>query len=591
MARHRQRPLIVFLTIMAILGASCSAGTSPSVTEVIAEDAQIEQPDTAAPAQAAEPATIDFELDELSTVRSTIGPRGGELITTSGETQMKLVIPAGALDRPTEITMTPLSSAESNLVDLTLGGAQFTPSGLVFTHPASLEMTGPNVQSEIMAVRWERSGGEVVPTLAAIAADGMYRIPIAHFSGAGAGTPKSPGLGSADSSKMGRAEAIIIDEYRSRGPDYSCIEAGSPAGVTAVNYYIAAAVEEVIPALKEAQSDDLALVDAARRALDWWAFPEHQQWFADVVVCQELVDAFREARQDYVEEISARLTAGFTHAIYESVRQCRSNRDFGEVRHMVQWHERAIFVLAIDSLGTPESWGQLLNEAVEACATFRVEFRTQLTLDAEEAGRHRGTISATASEVPEASAAETLGYRTEHRFAFNEPSFRVELPHNSDSCVYEDRSKLGPMVGQFLELAYPLPQRRIPGLSYQEDSNAQGTGEEPGRDGRLVIDPLETSGSIVAHCEDITFTIPHMSDLIPMWFNGLYKSEWLDGGLEFHLTRENDGSLAASFSSTDPLVDPTDPSSQVQQDTEIRVHHTPVDLGPEPAPPPEVFRG
>lgn len=583
------------LTAIAIVVASCGAGTTDSSGPTTSAAGPLDQDAPATdliPDPGANPSTIEYVLDESAAVTSTIGADGGELVTMSNGIEVKLVIPADALDRPTEITMTPLDHAESDLVDLTMGGAQFAPSGLLLAHPAILELTGATVPSELMAVRWNESGGEIVPTVAAPPDAGRIRIPIAHFSGAGAGTPGPDASTASPWPNASRAEQTLAEEFRNRGPDYPCIEADSPAGVTAVNYYIAAAREDVIPALKRAQSDDLVLLDASRKVLDWWAIPDHLQALSDVFACGDLVSAFTEHRDGFADEIGIRLTAGFTHAIYEAARQCKARKDAGEVQNMIKFHERAMFVLAIGSIGTPQYWEQQLTSAVEACATYRVELRTQLTLNAGDAGRLRGTIAAVASDVLEQRTADLLGYRDDHRFPFDEPSYRVELPHNSDSCVYEDRSKLSPMAGSNLELTYRPPERKIPGLNYQEAPDEPQDGDKKKPDGRLVIDELETTGSIVVHCDDKTYAVPLMSHLFPMWFNGAhkYKSDPpLPDSLEFFLTRTGNGTPAASFTTTEPIVDPTDPSSKVLQDTEVKVFHTPQDPGPEPPPPPDVF--
>lgn len=545
------------------------------------------------------PSTIEFTLDESAAATSTIGSEGGSLTTVSTGVEATLTIPPGALAAPTEITMTPVSEAESDLVQLA-AGVQFAPSGLLLAEPAVLEFKVETVPADLMAVSWNQSGGEVVPTVIAPPSAGRLQIPIVHFSGAGAGTPGEGASTGSASSKADRGIDLINDEFKRGAPDYECVEADSPAGVTAVSYYISAANEEVIPALKQAQSDDLALLDASLLLLEWWALPDELQVFADVVACQELVDAFTDARDGFTDEVGARLEAGFTHAIYEAVRQCKARTDPGEVRHMVQWHERAILMMSIGSIGTPDGWESLLVDAVKACAVFRVELRTQLTLDAGEPGRIRGTIAATASDVPERIAAEILGYSEQGApFAFDEPSYHLELPHNGDNCVYEDRSGLESMSGQFLRLAYQLPERRIPGLTYTESADTSSENEggenEDGDDsnpGQLVIDTLEPTGQILVHCDDLTFPVPKMSSLAAMWFNGVHKSATYPDALEFALEEQSDGSLVASFTSDEPIIDPTDPTAKVEQHTEVKVFHTPQSMArPQPPPPPpDVFR-
>ena len=194
--------------------------------------------------------------------------------------------------------------------------------------------------------------------------------------------------------------------------------------------------------------------------------------------------------------------------------------------------------------------------------------------------------------MPERIAAELLGYSEQgEAFPFDEPSYRVELPHDSDSCVYEDRSELESMRGQFLRLAYPLPERQIPGLNYVQEKEEDGDGNDDNSPaGQLVIDTLEPAGAILVHCGDNTFEVPRMGTLIPMWFNGAHRSSTYAGALEFALKEEHDARLAASFTTDEPIVDPTDPTSKVTQHTEVKVFHTPQDMArAEPDPPPDVF--
>lgn len=549
------------------------------------------------------PSTITFELQRSAAVTSIIGSEGGSLTVVDAGVEASLTIPPGALQTATEITMTPVSNAESDLVELA-AGVQFAPSGLLLAEPAVLELDMELEPEQVMAVLWDESGGEAVSTIIAPPSAGRVLIPILHFSGAGAGAPGPGASTESPSSKADRGIDLIRDEFNRRAPDYECVEVDSAAGVTAVSYYISAADEEVIPALKQAQTDDLALLDASRLLLEWWALPDQLQEVADVVACQRLVDAYVEARDDFTEEVGARLEAGFTHAIYEAVRQCRARTDPGEVRHIVQWHERAIFMLSIGSIGVPEGWTSLLVEAVKACAVFRVELRTQLTLDAREPGRIRGTIAATASEVPERFGAELLGFSDQGApFAFDDPSYHLELPRDADNCVYENASQLESMTGQFLRLAYPLPERRIPGLNYTieiavkdtgtdsgEAGNGDGTDQHDPPSGQLVIDTLEATGQIMVHCPDMTIPVPRMASFVAMWFNGLHKSSTYPGALEFALDDESDGSLVASFTDNAPLVDPTNPDAKVEQDTEVKVFHTPQSMPrPEPPPPPDEF--
>lgn len=200
----------------------------------------------------------------------------------------------------------------------------------------------------------------------------------------------------------------------------------------------------------------------------------------------------------------------------------------------------------------------------------------------------RGTISATASNVPDEAVAQIVGLPdTDQQIPFTH-AYRLELPHGNDGCVYRDESTIEDAVGGTLQFDLRVPLRTIPGL----DDAAAGT-SHGGEVGVLLIDQLEGSGSIVAVCDEEAFTVPYMHEFIPMWFNlahaqasgpglGELPSEAL---LAFPLTLERGGSLVATYDSTEPLVDPSDPTTKVERVGEVRVYHTPTNM-PYPEPPP-----
>ncbi len=580
--------MIATIRSVALLGAfvlvatACGAGTVDPSSPGDSQGAPAEE--TATTPTGTMP-TIEFELVGSAAVTSEIGPDGGELVTGHGDVEYRLVIPPGALADPTEITLTPVDGATSGFVDLTMGGAQFSPSGLVLASPAVLELSGPTVPADLMAVRWEESGGPVVPTLGVRADSAGVRIPIVHFSGAGAGSPGPDPSGDVPPMGTDRATAALRDAVQAWQPGDPCIAADSPAGVTSLAYYTTAGRDDLVPALKAAQGDDLLLASTMRPLVEWWALPVVVEGLLGAIACDDLIDAFQSVRDGFAEEIDIRLESAMVHALYESGRQCRARKDVGEVRTMVAWMEKAHGLALAGILESTGSVEAATRTVGAACATFRVEVRSQLTLDAADAGRFRGTIAAVAENVPEAFLDELIVRTGEFSFDFGEPSYHLELPPSSDSCTLENRSELSPIRGIYLTLRYPEPTRRIPGL----DQGGGDTGSDgEGGDSVLALDPLEATGAIVAKCDDMTMQIPKMGQLVPMWFNGAHKtSDPMGNWVEFPLELTGGTNPFASFTSTEPIVDPTDPSARVEQETEVKVFPTPQDPGQEPPPPPD----
>lgn len=566
--------------LLALVATSCG---SPTVFDNIDSGGAITGDTLADPG--VNPATITYSLEATAAVTATIDSAGGEIKLSRDGVEMSLVVPEGALANPVDITLTPVVNAKSDLVDLTVG-VQFSPAGLLLAKPGYLKLEGESTYADLMAVTWDESGGEVVRSMTLPTIGQGIRIPIAHFSGAGAGTAGSNETNFSPSSRNQRALDLMSEQWNADGKE--CVAADSPAGVTALNYYASDAREDVIPALIAAQTDDLALLDATRKVLNWWSFPLVLKPLTDSAFCEDLVEAYEELKLQFSDEIGARLKAGYTHAMYEASRQCKARTDLGEIKHMAQWYGKALFLMSIPAMDDVPYWSSLLTDVVEACALYRVELRTQISLEAGDAGRIRGTIAAVAVDVPDSALAERFGFNDEdQQFPFGDPSYRLELPRNSDGCVYEDGSELDSIVGRQMYLGLTEPERRIPELDgIASEANDSGGEDSTTKAGSLVLFKLTASGTVVVHCGDTTVPFPVLAKIVPGWFNRANSIDPESSQIEFDLETENSGRLVASYTNDEPIVDPTDPSSEAEQHTEIKVFLTPKSPRfPEPPPP------
>ncbi len=133
-------------------------------------------------------------------VTRTIGPDGGELSTTGADgVVFTLAVPAAALPTEVEISMAPVSAiAELPWSGGLVAAVQLEPSGLVLVVPAILSMESSAAldgNQRLVGFSYEGEGGSLAPT-AAIGGPGVIRVPVTHFSGAGAAAagPGEPGF-------------------------------------------------------------------------------------------------------------------------------------------------------------------------------------------------------------------------------------------------------------------------------------------------------------------------------------------------------------------------------------------------------------
>jgi len=91
-----------------------------------------------------------------------------------------LSIPEGALAGPTTITMTPLIDFDDGTGTGPKSGVLFEPSGLVFSVPATLTVTGPDVGKDILLYA-DSKGRDMIPAAFAAGGDSAQAL-MFHFS-------------------------------------------------------------------------------------------------------------------------------------------------------------------------------------------------------------------------------------------------------------------------------------------------------------------------------------------------------------------------------------------------------------------------
>lgn len=170
------RSLLFMAAMSACTFGGCGRGASPSA-----------------------PPGANVVADTGRRVTATIGPQGGS-VTASGSDGVvyRLDVPAHALPALVEIAMTPIRTISSLPYSGGLAAAvQLEPSGLVLVVPALLtiattaDLTG---DQRLVGFNFQGDADAFVPT-AAIDGAGGLRVPVPHFSGAGAAAaqPGDPG--------------------------------------------------------------------------------------------------------------------------------------------------------------------------------------------------------------------------------------------------------------------------------------------------------------------------------------------------------------------------------------------------------------
>lgn len=167
------------------------------------------------------------ETEDAHTTTVTLGAMGGRITATASTgVRYTLAVPAGALESDTRIGLTPISSmGDAPLARGLRAAVRFSPSGLVFKVPATLEIesatagaTAPARQRTVAFSRSEdgKTMRLAVPTLS----NGLLTLPVFHFSDAGAAdatedeileVPKPPTVSQILAERLNEAQSAGVD--------------------------------------------------------------------------------------------------------------------------------------------------------------------------------------------------------------------------------------------------------------------------------------------------------------------------------------------------------------------------------------------
>ncbi|MEK6221755.1 MAG: hypothetical protein N2D54_05865 [Chloroflexota bacterium] len=186
---------INFLLALALLTAACGNTTSlnpegENSSNTKADTSIDSTDDDLAYLLEPNPASITITHLEDTVATAEIGSEGGVLETMDAKgTLYTLTIPQGALLSPEQISITPIASADGEVIgDTFLAGASLKPDNLHFFELVTLEISGGLIEAGAVAFAAEGGGQDVHLTPSAQTQDSII-ITTAHFSGFGTATP------------------------------------------------------------------------------------------------------------------------------------------------------------------------------------------------------------------------------------------------------------------------------------------------------------------------------------------------------------------------------------------------------------------
>jgi len=466
-----------------------------------------------------------------------VGPEGGSIEATGSDGRhYTLTIPAGFLADEIDITMTPIAAMASPVLDEFAGGVQLEPNGLVFPGVAWLEMTVSGAPPGLAGFTYSGSGENVSLGLAEAVGD-TVRVPVTHFSGAGAG---SPGTDAGSYPPTGRGEQKKMELWRAYVEnDFECLADAHPLVAELAAWYQAWWDQEIEPKLEAATSNDLVLHDALDAVEAWirptvaWGNPT----CTDISEFLEMVEA--STGEPATRRAATLASQGLQWAIDTAYNVCADADDLGEVKYITDWAGVAsvvniLFSTVGEEVNPPRhlDWSALMRERTEACLTFELQFRSHLELTEPMLGDFTADMSSVIPGVIPGAVIGLVGDGQEN-WVSGPLSYtpRLDVDTGSPNCRYlltdistSDVYALLPLV------PIPEPIREVP---LWAKPNRARKNPDPVRDEPflLVIQRLDGSEYVDLSdgCTDLPLGGPNPDGAFgPYYFNILHEDEFTD---------------------------------------------------------------
>jgi hypothetical protein len=504
-------PATTTATQAPVVSSTTAATADPGTTSTA--------PTTAAPATTTtgavtlpdpDPASAEVTLESSATVSAVVGSAGGTLAATGSDGRSYvLTIPPNYVAGDTEVTMTPIAGLATPILEEFAGGVQLGPDGLTLPGVVWLEISGADLpenavgfsyigDGEDAAIGWVETKGAAI------------RVPIIHFSGAGAGTP-APGADARYPHDAVTTMGITLTSaWIANGG--SCLDDTNPIGEVLPSWYQALFESEVEPKLEKAVTDDTLLPDAIRAALRWRAARQYYE----PLLCEELARALEEVPGN--ERLDQLVTQGLDNAIDTAADSCATTHDLGETRYILAWAANGQLLFG-DENG---DWSRLALERVAGCLTFELQFHSYVEVDNPGLLVFTGDMEATIGNLIPLANGLSLGVVDGEQDASGAGPLaytpRIDFTYDESCPINVTRVETQLASALMLEVTIPAPTRQVPVNINREET-------KPPETANLVFYPLEGSEYFDASCTDLLGGYNPDGAWGPSTFNGLHEDE------------------------------------------------------------------
>ncbi|HEY5689388.1 MAG TPA: hypothetical protein VIS27_13875 [Yeosuana sp.] len=447
------------------------------------------------------PASAEITLDAASSTTKTIGPEGGK-IEIAGKDGLEYLfnIPKGFLIAETQITMTPITSLTSPMLEKFTAGVHLEPNGLIFPGVAWLEILGGAREDKLVGITYEGNGDEVALSWAEIN-NSTIRIPITHFSGAGAGTP-APGAGDRSPNAPYKAMSNLIAEAYIEN-DYNCIGQSHPIGKYAIAWYKGLLTTFILPKLEEAAKNDLVLADAIRNYIEWIAWPDYVVGMLCFDINEEIDGKMETKAEEFIK-------TGLKNAMDTATDYCAKSHDISETEHMIDWVAVSMFLTALNldvELDTND-----MIERIMDCLTFELQFSSIIeTKEGNDSG-FSGTLNSTIESIIPEATGEYWGWISEKNamqpwYGPLDYTPNLKYPSKPGCKVIISRVKTEPASALLPGVIIPKPTRIVD--KYRNIPDQEGTEQDDAGDKKkkdevmLIFYPLKGTEFIEVTCSDL----------------------------------------------------------------------------------------
>jgi hypothetical protein len=297
------------------------------------------------------------QLDNRAAVHDSITVTGGTLTTVSHGVSYTLTIPAGALETPQRITMTPVTDIDGLGVTQFVGAVDLEPQGLVLGRVATLKITVPHsppAGTALMGFGFE-GDADALSVLLPVDSAGAIRIAIRHFSGGGAAF----------------ATLGEIQGFAPRGPntenvpylvDLMALQFASPRDFAGEITLMRAWFDSVVSPKIESAASDVALL----RAMSEYDFWRSTQTPANLIPDDPL---FLPERARFATAALPRLVA----ALADNNDRCQQDHDITFANNVLFWQTTA-HDLGLDTAGSGLDRASVLAGLCVQVALLRVDY-------------------------------------------------------------------------------------------------------------------------------------------------------------------------------------------------------------------------